>query len=672
MAKISGKFKKPVSKKAFEKKFLKYIFVKEQQEFVKKKFGIKDGMVVLKEKLNKKEAKQLKKIAKTAKKNRGLLRTGKITILVIVFAGLILFYTVFMSPLLQKSAEKLFSGIFEAKVEFTKFKFNPIAGEVSFDGLTVADKDNEFRNLFELGPSVLDLEMQALLRKKFVIEKFSASDFAAGTERSTSGFLENREPEDVTDQEEKEGESSSFNNFLSALQVDAGAIIEKESDNLVSLKAAEGLPAEYQKKAEEYKQLYNQSVSDYESISNSASLVAEIDVNNLGLQDIPKIIELVKDIDKDIKAAGSLVNEYSAKISQIEKDIKSASQDISSLQSGIDKDINYIMSFFDFSSGNAKRIGSDLVNSQLSRYLGSVYTTVNKALYYSDRVSLSQGVKKEEAEQKKDKGVRVYFPAQKYPDFWLKETSFDMKDGSFGIEITDISSDPVLSDTASRFETFLVSSGLNLDASGLLDLRPDAETSFSLDVNTSGYSLDLSGKLDDLELETFTSAMAVTGKTVVDKDGNFTGRATIVLSAIRAKAKDDSSMLGRILESTLGKARTIRITADFSVPVNRAMSVSIDTNLNDLLSSAFSDIIGDISKNARDKIESYLVEEAGPYLAETEDYINQIEDSLDKFNSGLSGLNEYKKIFEDKKKALVSKQNSLGSGAGSLLDKLPF
>ncbi len=669
MVKIPGKFKKPISKKTFEKKFLKYIFVKEQKEFVKNKFGIKDEMVVLKESLNKKEAKQLKIIAKTAKKNRGLLRTGKVTVLVIVFTGLILFYTVFMSPLLQKSAEKLFSGIFEAKVEFSKFKFNPLAGEVSFDGLTVADKDNEFRNLFELGPSVLDLEMKALLRKKFVIEKFSASEFAAGTGRTTSGFLEKQETDTEALQEEESGPSP-FDSFLSALQMDTKAIIEKESDNLVSLKAAGELPAVYQKKADEYVELYDQTLDDYESISKTVNEISAIDVNNLKIKDIPRILTLVQEIDDDIKAANKLVNDYTLKIKLINGDIKAAAEDISHLKSGIEQDISYIMSFFDFSSGNAERIGSDLINTQLSRYLGSLYTTINKVLYYSDRVSLSQGTKKEEAEEKKDKGVRIYFPSQKYPSFWLKETSFDMKDDSFGVKITDISSDPVLSDTATGFETFLVASGLNLDASGLLDLRPDAETSFSLDVNTSGYNLNLSGQLDALELDTFTSVMSVSGKTRIDKEGSFSGTLNMVLSAIRAKASENSSMLGSILESALGKARNIRITAEFKIPANQALSISIDTNLNDLLAIAFSDIIDDITQNAKDKIKSYIDDYTGPYISQAEEYIVSIGESLDKYNTGLSGLDSYKKIFNDKMKALDDQKKKLESGAGSIIKGL--
>lgn len=668
MAKIPGKFKKPVSKKTFEKKFLKYIFIKYQKEFVKKKFGIKDGKVILKEGLNKKEAKQLKLITKTAKKNRGLLRTGKITVLVIIFAAVIIFYTVFMSPLLQKSAEKLFSGIFEAKVEFSKFKFNPLAGEVSFNGLTVADSDNEFRNLFELGPSVLNLQMDALLRKKFVIEEFSASGFAAGTERTTSGFPNDKEEQEI--QSDKNDESSSFDNFVSALQVDAKAIIEKESENLVSLKAAGELPAVYQEKAEEYQELYSQSLTDYQSISKTAAEAAKINVNSLKVQDIPKMLTLVQDIEKDIKAANRLVNEYTLKAKQIDKDIKAVSADISSLKSGMKDDIDYIMSFFDLSSVNAKRIGSDLIDSQLSRYLGSVYTVVNKALYYSDRISMSQGVKKEAAEKKKDKGIKVYFPAQKYPSFWLQKTAFDMKDKSFAVNITDISSDPVLSDTATEFETFLESEDLTLEAVGFLDLRPDADTQFSIDLDTSGYSLELSGKLDDLDLSSFTSAMAVSGGTRVDKDGNFSGNVKIVLSEIRVKAADNTSMLGSILESTIKKTGTIRITADFSVPANQSMSVSIDTNLNDLLANAFSEIIDDISLNARNKIERYITEAAGPYLDEAEKYKKQIVESLDKYTSGLSGLQEYKKIFNNKKSAIESQKKKFESGAGEALNNL--
>ena len=676
MKKAPKLFRKAIKKKKFEKKILKFAFVKENKDFLIKNFTLKDGYYHPSELSGKKDTKKLKKISKTIKKNQGFIKSGKLTLLGIILTGLIIFYLAFMSPIVENSAEKLFSRIFEAKVDFESFNFNPLAGSISFSKLTVGDKNNEFKNLFELGPSKLDINTEALLRKKFVIENISATELALGTERTSSGFLKKAGDQGIEkgegEEQKSKEEPSGFDNFISALQVDAKGIVEREAKNLKSLQAVEKLPAVYEAKINSYTELFNKSESEIKQISKTAIEISSININALGLKDIPTIIKLVTNIESDIKNAEALVKEYSNAVSSIEKDIKSVSSDINSIKKSVDTDINYIMSFFDLSSGNTQRIGSELIDKQLSRYLGSTYSTIKDILHYTDRIKLSQGEKADEIEADRDKGTKVYFPAQKYPSFWLQKMLFNMKDKSFGLEITDISSEPELVNKASTFSTFVNSDDLNLEADGFLDLREESEQRFGLDIVTKGIELNLSEELKDLEISTFVSELSVNASTIVYADGKLSGKAELVINNINAVIINDPSPLGQFFQKILSHSDKITVSANFTISAAEGLSLKIDTNLNAIISNTIKGIIDDLKKRAQKEVTTYVNQMIEPYRKQLEGYKNQINSTLKKYSSQFSEIKEYVKMFEDKKKALKRKQSDLqlGGAADTVTDLL--
>jgi hypothetical protein len=75
-----------------------------------------------------------------------------------------------MNPLLERALESGLEYLFEARADVDNFHLNIIHFRIKMDGITVANRHDPMKNLFQTGRIEFRLKPEAVLRGKIYIE----------------------------------------------------------------------------------------------------------------------------------------------------------------------------------------------------------------------------------------------------------------------------------------------------------------------------------------------------------------------------------------------------------------------------------------------------------------------------------------------------------------------
>ena len=188
--KVPKLFKAELSEKRFRKKVIRRVYIESERNFLLGLYSKgADGLYHRPEELDTEDTKRLQQLARSIKKNRGVLRTGKVSLLVIVVAVILVFNFVFKNRLLEQALERGLEGVFSARAEVDDLDFRILSGRIFFAHLSVADREQPFRNLFELGATEVDLNTAELLKAKVVVTNLESLEIGWNTPRQTSGAV---------------------------------------------------------------------------------------------------------------------------------------------------------------------------------------------------------------------------------------------------------------------------------------------------------------------------------------------------------------------------------------------------------------------------------------------------------------------------------------------------
>ncbi|MDR2478460.1 MAG: hypothetical protein LBD48_04010, partial [Treponema sp.] len=139
-AKAPGALRKPLKKKTFERRFAKYIEHPGDRKFFVSCFTEKDEIFTINEGLGKEDVKKLKGLLKAIKQNRkGAVKLVPLVFAAIVITALVVFFTVFANPLLERVLEKGLEAVFEARSDVDNFRLSLIRFRIAIGGITVAN-----------------------------------------------------------------------------------------------------------------------------------------------------------------------------------------------------------------------------------------------------------------------------------------------------------------------------------------------------------------------------------------------------------------------------------------------------------------------------------------------------------------------------------------------------
>lgn len=136
-----------------------------------------------------------------------------IIIIVTVLAALL-----FLDPLLRRALISSGESVFGAKVEVASLKTRFKDLSVSITGLAVADRNNEWKNIFSVEQARFGMKLVPLLSKKFIIDDLSITGISWGTQRTTSGALPPKKRAALAEKAARDNKDSAVWKMMNAVQ----------------------------------------------------------------------------------------------------------------------------------------------------------------------------------------------------------------------------------------------------------------------------------------------------------------------------------------------------------------------------------------------------------------------------------------------------------------------
>lgn len=386
-----------------------------------------------------------------------MVRQGNL-ILTAALAGFIsVFFLIFLDPLLKRAVVGIGQKIFQARVDVKKIETKIFQGKIAVHGLTVADKKEPMRNLFEWQKAQFQIKTAPMLEKKLVIEEAAVEGLMFNTARQVSGALPKKtaqEKEEVKPSalEEKINMAlSQTQNFgLSRLEnlkkEGQGKIAALNPENLSSLKILDESENKIGILSEQWSQksktLETELKTDIEKIQNDIETLKSASGN-----DVAAAVEKakkVKEIERAVKAIELKINENKK---SAEQDFKAAKSLIEQAREAKKKDFEILKEMVGLPRLDGESLTQTLLGREIKQRLSQILSLMELAKkYFPDKEQKPQAQK-----PPRQRGVAIAFPKHDiYPSFVLKKAGLsgrwgqDAKALDFSGFLHDASNAPAL------------------------------------------------------------------------------------------------------------------------------------------------------------------------------------------------------------------------------------
>ena len=669
-AKVPGKLKKPIKEKVFQKRFLKFIAQTDDRDWFASQFELKEGMYCLREGIDKSSAKKLKELVGVIQKNRkGPLSIGPLALAGIVVGGLVVFFTVFANPLLERAMEMGLEAIFEAKSDVDRLRLSLFRFSVDIGGITVANRDRPMTNLFQMGTTRIKLRPQAVLRGKVYIEEVRADTIRFGTARTVSGALPNRPPK-----AKKEKQPSDAPPLVDLQNFDAMGLLNREYDKLNTPKLYDAAIAAYNETLEKWQGQVDLAKARTEELKTAAQPIVNFNVNSFtvsNINDVQAVRETVNNINTMINDVNTMVttvqtaaSDATNMVSGIEGDINTARNLEQSARTAITNDINHLKSYIDLGSGSAFAALEPSIREVLSDTGEQYFDYGLRALEVFEKLKAQQAAKPKTEKPKKEprvvfKGRDVPYPARTYPAFYLGilASDFTIEPWNWAFDMRDISSDPDLTNQpvtlklGVREETGSLRRQVAFDGSA--DFRTVTTDRFGAVVSGSGFPVSLGDALSKVGINGFNGDSEFSVNFTGHTDGGISGGGNVLIN--NARLVDPQGTIAQALSTAIQEAENIRLGIQYTHRVEEDDEFHITTNIAELLARALRRIVEEYAKKAMDEIERVLRERISQYIDGKFVSREEMNTLFAVARGDVAARNELRNVLNNKKAELEAK-----------------
>lgn len=612
-AKLPKMFRKPIPKKRFEKKILGRIYLAKERDFLLS-VAKKDEQerYVVSGDLSKAEAKRLAALAKSIRKNRGLVTGWKAAILAVLIGSLLIFNFLFKDRLVEAGMEAALENVFRARAEAEGVRLSLFRGSVSFDSLRVADREKPMENLFELSSSELRVNIWELLKKRVVIERAVCSGIQLGTPRDSSGAL----PESERVEEGFSPEDSSTSGLGALLaDTDPEALLQAQFDRLGSPAYLDEVNKRYSQAVDRWPERIESLQDDLEAGKEAASRIAA-----LKIQEIDTLQEAA-DAAKIIQENYPRVEEAASAVRRTNRDFQQDRETLTDLQRGVrdalEEDYRLLESVVADPGGELSGVASQAAENLLKARIGKYYDYALKA------IAASRQMKTEEAEEKKDfsrQGAVVNFPVRGYPRFMIQELfiSYGRSGSGEYLEASaqDISSDQELVGRPVRFSLKAEEGVHRVSGEASLDTREAAEEFLVLEGGLTGGGFDIASALSGMGLQELKGSADGSIAFSIDPGMQGSGTAEIRLEDMNPVFKDDGNLLQTAVREVLSGTESALFTVSFEADEGRFTRFRVGSDLDALLARRVGDFLEAEAAKLRERLKVLLREELASALEE--------------------------------------------------------
>ena len=611
-------------------------------------------------------------------KHQGIIRWNAI-VPVALFALLVYLYTVFFFDLhMRKAIEWIGYKALGTEVNVQEFKTSFLQAHVSIKKVELTNREKPEFNSLELADIRFDLNWNALLRVKFVVEEIAVEGVQFMSKRDHPGKVAPPEPEDnepgfaqqLKQKALNKLEGENENNILgdTAQFLKTGKFddqIQSMQSQIASRKLLEDMNAKWTTKRTEWD-------TRIKSLPTTQEITALKDrLAKVKFKDFTSIQEL----DASVKEANSVISELDSKNRQIQDlrsqfdgDIKGVDQDYKSIDLQIKKDIEGLKSRFKIPKIDAGSFAKALFMGYLTPLTEKVdrYRKIAQKYLppkYAKMVSGEKSKKEEDVTiqpHPRSEGVTYEFPSKfGFPLFWIQKIKLSSKSnaqadyGDFAGLISNVTSNqnqtglPTTANITGDFKKFEVQ-GIKLTAL-LNNIPADAEVKFSFDVGS--YPLKTEMKLIESKdgsisipqaAASFSSSGAITGfKTYDFKLAN-------VFDKVNFKVSAADQTISEILNSTLGKINKFDLQASAKGELSN-LDIDIRSSLAGDLERAFQGLLQAKIKEATEKLQKAISGEIDKLKGQLNAQVNALKTQTEgEIKKVQSQVDEQKKLAESK------------------------
>lgn len=710
--KLPPLFKKAYSKKAFDKKIDKKLYVPQDKTYISGLFKDskdKKGNPVLavpkESQFTKKELKRLKTLAKEIKANKGRFKAVPFIAVASVIAAVVIVVTVFKNPAAKWAIRSTMQGIFGAKCDIGSVNVEILGAQITVNNLAQASSSDEYKNVFQFDKLDLDFNLTDLLRAKFHAENIEITGIAIGTERTASGKLPVKQ-KSAKEKEEK-SDSTGFYESLKAkmgsdpdaakkaitdlfAMYDPNAIAANIKDNLQSQKVAKEVEEEMKALVEQWKSKPEELKKSVDEVKEATKSLTSLNVSNVSAAEIPALLKQIETASSKIQSAKSNMETSLSSFSTDQDKIKALQQKLTDAIAS-DKDLlSSQLSVLDVSK--AKQAISDTLNQAGYALLGQYYPYLKQLISCAGSMKSSSGssdeakkankkaVETAKKESKRYAGRYVYWKADRVPKLLIEK----VHGSGNGLDIVakDISSDmdkwgsPWVASGTYNQNSRTHKAGLTVDA------RTDSKNPLvaaSYSGNNFPLTLDLAKTAGSDSMPKFEGTSAITASLTADSDFSFSGSGSLDMSHAAVTAGElGSEIATRIYSEALSSIKSLSVGAKVAFSEDSGVDMSLSTNFDTLLANAISSVASKELESAKSEVMAKLNDQIGS--SETaQKYADQFKNISSQINGQKSSFDSISDQLNAKKTELTKKtagaatekaQSAASSAAGSLLNKL--
>ena len=638
-AKAPRPFNKPIPATRYRKKVRNRIYLETDRSFLDE-ITEEDaqGRIVLARVISKEERNRLKKLSKEARKNRGAVRTGKLVILGVLIAAVVLFNVLLKDRLVERGGERFLEALFGAQADLSGVVFRPLAGEVDFRSLTVADAGRPMTNLFELGEGRLILDSWQLLSGHVLISDLNVSGLAFATRRDTSGASNStggaagggENAEDTAVGAGTSGERAPVSMEALGLPdtLDARAFLEREYARLQS-------PVEVETLARSGAGYVTRWQGELQSLADSGTAAAT-EIRRLASTDINSIQSVDRAIEI-VEQTNALVTHVTGYAERVEISANAAIEEATSLvaRAGaipavIEADYRRVLERIPEIEAHGEDFLAGLVQSYLRGYLGEWYDRILVVYGHARRLeqlASDAGIART-AGRSARQGRQIDFTTRDYPSFEISQGFFSSTgDRTRELILEGLSSDADLSGRPTLITYRDAGERLALDIGAVVDLRSDAPAPLAVTVSAADQPLALRDGLAALGLERLDATSALELTLLRSSDGSASGRVEVETQNMALAGTPEAGSIGELVRDVLTGTDALigsfayQIGADASLTFSQA-TTNLDERIGDVVQARIDATLAAFEQRVESELDALL----GPQLARVNQAVSRVID----------------------------------------------
>ncbi len=713
--KIPGIFRKAYTGKKLEKKVLSRLFVPKDREYVGSLFvsAGEDLYAVPADRMfSADEIKRLKTLASQMKSQKGRVRVIPLVIaaaaVVLVVWAVAAFKNTAVKSVLQKAGE----AVFRAKCDIRSVDLRIFDSSLTVTGFAAADRNAPMKNLFEIEKTVIDFDLNELLKGRFVMDEIQVSGIAAGTDRTVSGALPEKKKEEEKPSSGNPEFSRQMETLLAELKKRSGAgieavlaqynpeaIVTSLYGELQSPALAGSLETELKTLVAEWENKADETTEIVESLASSVRRALEIRSSSVSSpEELKKAVEDVSAVIENVRNTTVFVQDTAKRI---ETDAAAVQRMVGDVDRAIQHDISFaseqVKKMASFTVSDAQRLVSQSFDTMAFAVLGEWYPKICEVLEAVEKFQQSGKsgavkTKEKKAPVSRLPGRDLVYSADNVPTFLIRRLESGGSDAKLGFAlkgaVTNISNDADKLGKPVQADIQLIRQNMTETVRAVFDFRSaNAGTTVAADFLGTGYAVNLAlpaeAGLPGLPKVAGTAAVSASFGFGRDESAELSGTVRLSPMTVRVEAFEPAFVYD-LYRRAVTPIDGIEASGNFAYDRQSGVSLDISSDIDRKLADNLKNIIAEESAAIRKKLEAAVDEQVAAVRSRFESELeafnsirSQIDDGLVQVQSFMDSLeekqDEIRRQIEDaaRKAANEAADRALNEAVNKAAENLP-